>query len=90
MEESDPFRSARLEYRAYDPDEHDGFFAAMQKEPLAFVSSSASVLRPVNKSFIDEVRKDLVEKSLLFVIVYRSDPDPGRFKHNGVFIHGQR
>ncbi len=48
----------------------------MQKEPPAFVSSSASVLRPVNKKHIEEIRKDLVEKSLLFAIVYRVDPDP--------------
>ncbi|OAA56372.1 Acyl-CoA N-acyltransferase [Cordyceps fumosorosea ARSEF 2679] len=76
MDETNPFRSETLEYRGYDPDEHDAFFAALQKEPLALVSSSASVLRPMNKKAIEENLKDLIEKSLLFVIVYRVDLDP--------------
>ncbi|OAR03376.1 hypothetical protein LLEC1_06925 [Akanthomyces lecanii] len=78
MDAKNPFRSERLEYRGYDPDEHGEFFAAMHKEPLALASSSASILRPVNKKHIEDVRKDLMEKSLLFVIVYRIDPDPGK------------
>ncbi|KAM3507851.1 hypothetical protein MY11210_006988 [Beauveria gryllotalpidicola] len=74
MDDANPFRSERLEYRGYNPDEHDDFFATLQKDPLGLVSSSPSILRPVSKGLIEQARKNL-EKSLLFVVVYKLDPD---------------
>lgn len=74
-----PFRSERLEYRGYHPSEHDDFFARLHTEPVALASSSVSVLRPASNASIEETRKDLLENSLLFVMIYRVDADPSTF-----------
>ncbi|EGX89623.1 Acyl-CoA N-acyltransferase [Cordyceps militaris CM01] len=84
MHQTNPFQSERLEYRGYDPAQHDDFFATMQREPLALVSSSASVLRPVAAKAIEESRTELLEKSLLFVIVCQRDPDPTKTTPIGI------
>ena len=73
----DPFRSERLSYGAYKSPEHDEFFHSLQSEPLAFVSSCPTLLRPVDRKFVDDVRKDLLENSLLFVIIYKVAESPG-------------
>jgi GNAT superfamily N-acetyltransferase len=72
----DPFRSKRLSYGAYNSPEHNEFFHSLQSEPLAFVSSCATLLRPVDRKFVDDVRKDLLENSLLFVIIYKVAENP--------------
>ncbi|TQV92503.1 hypothetical protein V2A60_007185 [Cordyceps javanica] len=71
-----PFRSERLEYRAYHPDKHVDFIEQVHTEPFAYINASASLHRPVGKRFVEDVVKDLVDKSLLFVIIYRIDNDP--------------
>lgn len=71
-----PFRSERLEYRAYNPDKDAEFLERLHTEPFGYINASTSVHRPVGKKVFEGVLEEL-EKSLLFAIIYKLDQDPG-------------
>lgn len=65
----DPFRSERLVYRAFDSPEDDQFFDSIQRDPIAFANSCPSLHKPLDHRFTENIRKFLVENSLLFVVI---------------------
>ncbi|KAJ5373108.1 Acyl-CoA N-acyltransferase [Penicillium concentricum] len=68
----DLFFSERLEYQSFNSPEDDDFFHSIQSDPVAFTNSCASLIRPVNRQFTENIRKQLIENSLLFVVIYRT------------------
>lgn len=72
----DPFRSKNLQYRSYNSPEDDDFFHSIQSDPIAFSNSCASLMRPVDRRFTDNIKNHLLENSLLFVVIYKTVGDP--------------
>lgn len=75
----DLFRSDRLQYHSFNSPEDDDFFHSIQSDPAAFTNSCASLVRPVNRQFTENIRKYLIGNSLLFVVIYRVNqiqPEP--------------
>ncbi|KAJ5971348.1 Acyl-CoA N-acyltransferase [Penicillium vulpinum] len=71
----DLFRSDRLQYHSFNSPEDDAFFHSIQSDPVAFTNSCASLIRPVDRQFTKNIRKHLIEHSLLFVVIYRTTGD---------------
>jgi hypothetical protein len=69
-----PFRSKRLIYCSYNSPDDDEFFHSVQSDPIAFADSSASLSRPLDRRFTENLCKCLLESSLLFVVI-RKAPD---------------
>lgn len=72
----DPFRSERLQYQSFNSPEDDDFFHSIQSDPIAFTNSCASLVRPADRQFSNNIKKYLLENSLLFVVIYKIGDDP--------------
>lgn len=73
----DLFRSDRLEYHSFNSPEDDDFFHSVQSDPVAFTNSCASLIRPMDRQFTENIKKHLIENSLLFVVICRTTDDSG-------------
>jgi RimJ/RimL family protein N-acetyltransferase len=69
--DTNPFRSERLTYRAFESPGDDDFFHAIQSDPIAFSQSCASLPTPASRSFTEKIRNSVIESSLLFVVICR-------------------
>ncbi|MCJ1298805.1 hypothetical protein MMC08_001595 [Hypocenomyce scalaris] len=65
----DPFRSARLIYRAVESPEDDAFFLSMAQDYEAVANADATMLKPAAKKFSEERRKYFTDKALLGVLI---------------------
>ena len=65
----DPFRSARLFYRAIDSPEDEDFFHALSSDPLTFAGSTPALLVPPSRKSTTAMRELALEGSLLLVII---------------------
>ncbi|KAJ5171343.1 Acyl-CoA N-acyltransferase [Penicillium coprophilum] len=71
----DLFRSGRLEYHSFNSPEDDDFFHSIQSDPVAFTNSCASLIRPTTRQFTENIKKYIIDNSLLFVVIYRTGYD---------------
>jgi RimJ/RimL family protein N-acetyltransferase len=67
--QSNPVRSQRLTYRAFNSPADDAFFHTIQSDPVAFRNSCSSVPRPADLRFTEKIRHSVLESSLLFVVI---------------------
>lgn len=65
---TDPFRSARLIYRAVEPSDDEDFFLNLQQDPISWVKSNATLARPQGKKDAKEFIK-VIEESLFGVVI---------------------
>ncbi|GAB7354686.1 hypothetical protein MBLNU459_g5106t1 [Dothideomycetes sp. NU459] len=77
------FRSARLVYRAFQSPDDDGLFDSIQRDPVAFGNSCASLHKPLDSKFIENIRKYLMDNSLLFVVISLATPNLGEEVKSG-------
>jgi RimJ/RimL family protein N-acetyltransferase len=72
--QSSPFKSERLVYRGFNTPDDDEFFYSIHNDPIAFTNSCASIPRPMDRQFAENIRKHVVENSLLSVVICRPPP----------------
>jgi RimJ/RimL family protein N-acetyltransferase len=70
-----PFRSRRLLYRAFNSPEDDEFFARVKRDPIAFGNIAPILQRPMSNAYLNETKKDLQDKMLLYVIICKIRED---------------
>jgi ribosomal protein S18 acetylase RimI-like enzyme len=63
-----PFRSARLFYRAIESPQDDEFFHSLQRDPFSYASSTPSLLAPASNAYTNKIR-DHFQGALLGVII---------------------
>ena len=64
-----PFRSARLLYRAVESPDDDAFFLSIQTEPTDFQNSNARLHRPQSRKDAASYQRYVAEEALLGVII---------------------
>ncbi|KAJ5619254.1 hypothetical protein N7510_003238 [Penicillium lagena] len=65
---ANPFRSARLIYRAVEPTEDEAFILTMQQDPVSFSNSNAMIAKPQSKKDALKCIQSL-EEALLGVVI---------------------
>ena len=71
---TDPFRSARLIYRAVESPDHDALFQQIQTEPISFQNSNARLIRPQSRPDAAQYQNFVSEKALLGVVICLAPP----------------
>ena len=67
--QEDPFRSARLLYRAVESPDDDAFFLSLQTEPSDFQNSNARLIRPQSRKDGADYQRLVAEEALLGVVI---------------------
>ena len=65
---ADPFRSARLVYRAIDIPDDEGIFRAIKHDTIAFRQADHRLSKPHNRQWISEDMMKYTENALMAVI----------------------
>lgn len=66
---NDPFRSARLIYRAVESPDDDACFQSIQTDTAGFENSNARLIRPQSRKDAANYQKSVAEDSLLGVVI---------------------
>ncbi|KAJ5249145.1 Acyl-CoA N-acyltransferase [Penicillium chermesinum] len=81
-----PFHSERLVYSSYSPNEHDEFFTTSQSDPNTLINSSPCLPRPADAKYLDSFLKQLLETSILFVVIHIWHETRGRGEPIGMLF----
>lgn len=73
---ADPFRSARLIYRAAEPtsEEDQALFLAIQTDAIGYRNAEAAITKPQGKASAEKYLNDVAKDSLLGVVICLDTP----------------
>lgn len=76
MATMNPFHSARLVYRAVEPNEDEDFFLKIQQDPIGYRNSNARLASPQSREDVKRYMEHLASKALLGVVICLPAPTP--------------